>query len=75
MKLEHILRSEEKSLADDLRSSFNGLFVDEEYRGRRVQFSRTFAGFIISLTNPDYESRPISDPLKAIRDLKNRLGL
>ena len=75
MKLEDFLKREEKSFADDLKTSFNGLFLNEEYRGRRVQFSRTYAGFIVSLTNPDYESRPISDPLKAIRELKNRLGL
>jgi hypothetical protein len=77
MRVEDILNSDTEVSAAALRTAFNGLYVDEVYKGRGVQLQKTDTAYIIRLDNPNAEflSKKAGEAVEIIkRELDNLLG-
>ena len=55
MTVEAILNSDTYVTASALKKGFNGVYVDEVYKGRAAPLEKTAAGCVIRLSNPDME--------------------
>jgi len=70
MTVEQILKSETEFTVSDLRTAPNGLYVDEECKGRKVQLKKTDIGFVVRLTNPNFSlfSTTAKEAITRIKD-------
>jgi hypothetical protein len=55
MRVEDILNSDTEVSAAALRTAFNGVCVDEVYKGRAVQCEKTDTAYIVKFHNPNAE--------------------
>ena len=74
MTIQDILTRGAESLAADLKTALDGVYLEEEYNGRQVKLTKDITGYHVTLTNPDLELRP-KGALRAVQTIKSELGL
>jgi hypothetical protein len=73
MTVEGILDADTQVTAAALNSAFNGVHVNEVYKGRAVRLEKTYTAYIINLNNPNARFLP-KDSVDAVEIIKRELG-
>jgi len=73
MTVEDILDSDTHVTAAALKTAFNGVYVDEVYKGRAVRLEKTDTAYIINLNNPNADFLP-KNSVHAVEIIKRELG-
>jgi len=73
MTVEGILDLGTQVTAAALKSAFNGVHVNEVYKGRAVRLEKTYTAYIINLNNPNAKFLP-KDSVDAVEIIKRELG-
>src|SRR5262245_33324284 len=73
MTVDEILNTDQEIIAAALKTAFNGVYLDEVYKGRGVHLEKTDTAYIITLTNPNARFLP-KNRVEAIEIIKRELG-
>jgi hypothetical protein len=73
MTVEDILNRDTYISASAPKKGFNGVYVDEVYKGRAVRLEKTDSGCLIRLSNPDVEILE-KDCVDAVEIIKREMG-
>lgn len=72
MNIEHILNSEFGAIAADLNAAAEGIYLDEEYDGRKALLKKNNIGYLVKLTNPNFSAFSTTAK-EAITGMRNEL--
>jgi len=73
MTVDDILKTDQEIIAAALKTAFNGIYVNEVYKGRAVRLERTDTAYIVTFAHP-YERFVAGNRIEAIEIIKRELG-
>ncbi|HKQ74151.1 MAG TPA: hypothetical protein VJ810_10665 [Blastocatellia bacterium] len=72
MNIKHILNSEVDAIAADLNVAAEGIYLEEEFEGRKALLKKNSIGYLVKLTNPNFSAFSTTAK-EAITGMRNEL--